>query len=258
MNICVNARDAMPTGGKLTIETSNVVLDHSYLSAHPEAHAGDHVLLAVADTGCGMDAADQGRASSSRFLPPRDQNRAQGLALATVFGIVKQSAGHVEVYSEPGLGTAFKVYLPRDREGAVTAAADPEIKPAARGSETVLLAEDEDGVRALARLVLRDSGYTVLEARNGAEAVRVCQQHKGTIDILVTDVVMPNMSGSQAAERLLAVRPRMKVLYLSGYTDDAIVRHGVLHADVAFLQKPFTPIALAQKVREVLDRKADH
>lgn len=252
MNLCINARDAMANGGQLTVETANVVLDRSYVGLHPEAHAGDHVLLAVSDTGCGMDGPTRAQIFEP-FFTTKGPDKGTGLGLATVFGIVKQSGGHVEVYSEPGLGSTFKVYLPRDRTGAPSGERRLEMQTVPGGTETVLLAEDEDGVRAFVTLVLQGKGYTVLEARHGAEALAICEGHEGPIDLLVTDVVMPNMSGRETAERLRAARPEMKVLYLSGYTDDAVVRHGVLEAESPFLQKPFSPNALARKVRAVLD-----
>jgi two-component system cell cycle sensor histidine kinase/response regulator CckA len=200
-----------------------------------------------------MDAATQARIFEP-FFTTKGPEKGTGLGLATVFGIVQQSGGHITVTSEPGLGTTFKVYLPRHREGTPAGKSLPGLQVVPRGSETVLLAEDEEGVRRLTRLILERHGYKVLEARNGGEALLICEQYAGTIHLLVTDVVMPNLSGRQVAERLLELRPRLKVLYLSGYTDDAIVRHGVLEGDMPFLQKPFTPDALVQKVREVLDR----
>ena len=252
MNLVVNARDAMPAGGRLAVETENVTLDAGYAAAHPEARAGEFVRLAVTDTGCGMDAATRARVFEPFFTTKGE--RGTGLGLATVFGIVKQSGGHVEVYSEVGIGTVFKVYLPRDREPAAAGRSGVRPPPAARGRETVLLAEDEDGVRGLARLVLERAGYTVLEAPDGGAALALGGGHAGPIHLLVTDVVMPGMGGRELAGRLTTLRPGIGVLFLSGYTDDTVVRHGVLEEDVAFLQKPFSPAALAQKVREVLDR----
>jgi CheY-like chemotaxis protein len=252
MNLVVNARDAMPKGGKLTIETQNVVLDDSYVRDHPDAHAGKHVLLAVSDTGCGMDAATMAQIFEP-FYTTKDPDKGTGLGLATVYGVVTQSGGHIDVYSEVGIGTTFNVYLPRESVASTTRPPqDVTIVP--RGTETVLLAEDADSVRTLARMVLRKNGYKVLDARHGGEALMLCEQHPGEIDLLITDVVMPHMSGRQLSERLRALQPRMRVLFMSGYTDDAVVRHGVLEADLPFLQKPFTPDALARKVRETLDR----
>jgi len=254
LNLAVNARDAMPTGGKLTIETGNVVLDETYTASHPDARAGAHVLLAVSDTGCGMTAEVKARIFEP-FFTTKGPGKGTGLGLATVYGIVKQSGGHVGVYSEPGVGTALKVYLPR-AEGAVGGS---KVKPGAlatpRGTETVLLVEDDPNVRALSRHILAGCGYTVLEAGDGDEAARAAVRHVGPIHLLVTDVVMPGQGGRAVAERLSERCPGLKVLYVSGYTDDAVVRHGVLHEAMNFLQKPFTPTALTHTVREVLDRK---
>lgn len=253
MNLAINARDAMANGGKLTIETSNVELDELYVSTHHEARAGEYVRLAVSDTGCGMDAAILAQVFEPFFTTKGEKGT--GLGLATVYGIVKQSGGHIEVYSEVGLGTTFKVYLPRDRQESLADQSRILPKTVPHGNETILLTEDEDAVRTLTRLVLQRSGYRVLEARHGEEALRLCAACDDAIHLLVTDVVMPNMSGRQVAERLLTLRPDMKVLFVSGYTDDAIVRHGVLDAEMHFLQKPFTADGLAQKVREVLDTR---
>jgi PAS domain S-box-containing protein len=253
MNLIVNARDAMPQGGRLTIETASVELDEHYTRTRPDARPGAYVLLAISDTGCGMD-----RATLARIFEPFFSTKGEmgtGLGLATVYGIVKQSGGHIAVYSEPGCGSTFKVYLPRDAESMQ---AEPSAPPAEHqgGTETVLLVEDEDGVRSLARHTLLRQGYHVLEARHGGEALLLCERHPDPIHLLATDVVMPQMSGRELAERLLPLRPEMQVLYMSGYMDDAIVRHGLINAGVPFLQKPYTPAALAAKVREVLDKRS--
>jgi len=256
MNLVVNARDAMPRGGRLTIEVRNVELDETYARDHVEVQAGPHVLLAVSDTGCGMD-----RATIARIFEPFFSTKGEkgtGLGLATVHGIVKQSGGHVAVYSEVGHGTTFKVYLPRvQQQRAHSGKSHPGLAAKPLGSETVVVVEDEDSVRALIQYVLKDCGYTVLVARDGAEALRIAGQHGGRLDLLVTDVVLPRMSGREVAERLVGTHLGMKVLFVSGYTDDAVVRHGILDAEVAFLQKPFSPASLAAKVREVLDQQQD-
>jgi two-component system cell cycle sensor histidine kinase/response regulator CckA len=253
LNLAVNARDAMPTGGKLTIETGNVVLDETYAASHTDAGAGSHVLLAVSDSGCGMSAAVRAKIFEP-FFTTKGPGKGTGLGLATVYGIVKQTGGHIDVYSEVGVGTTFKVYLPRTEqtgEGAKSLMAHPAPP---RGTETVLLLEDDAAVRALTLHILQNAGYAVLEAGGGDEALQVASGHTGRIHLLVTDVVMPGLGGWAAAERLAERHPGLRVLFMSGYTDDAVVRHGVLHDKVNFLQKPFTPAALAWKVREVLDQ----
>jgi signal transduction histidine kinase/CheY-like chemotaxis protein len=252
MNLAVNARDAMPQGGRLILETANVDLDDEYVRRHVGSRPGPHVMLAVADTGTGIPREIQAQIFEP-FFTTKEQGKGTGLGLATVYGIVKQSGGYIEVDSEPGQGTTFRIYLPRLDVAAVTV--DRNARPAAvaGGTETILLVEDEEGVRELARDILRASGYTVLEARNGAEALLLCERHQGPLDMLLTDVVMPRMSGRELAERLAPLRPDLSVLYMSGYTDDAVIRHGVLGAGTAFLQKPFTPAALVQRVRETLD-----
>jgi PAS domain S-box-containing protein len=252
MNLVVNARDAMPTGGRLTVATHLVDLDAHYAEGHPDARPGPYVLLAVTDTGHGMDEATKVHIFEP-FFTTKGVGVGTGLGLATVYGVVKQSGGSIEVYSEPGHGTVFKIYLPHIDE-KVALAAPAESPQAPRGRETVLLAEDEEGVRSIMRLALSACGYTVLESKNTDEAIRMCREQEGQIHLLVTDVVMPKLSGRQLADLLSAMRPTMKVLYVSGYTDDSVVRHGVLAAGMAFLQKPFAPLTLAKKVREVLDQ----
>jgi CheY-like chemotaxis protein len=253
LNLAVNARDAMPHGGKLTIETANVELDETDTRQHAGVEPGGYVMLAVSDTGVGMDAATQARIFEP-FFTTKAQGQGTGLGLAIVYGIVKQSGGDIWVYSEPGRRTSFKIYLPRMDEVAPTVESQSLISDLSIGTETVLLVEDEEAVRALACQVLEMSGYTVLEASHGGEALLLSEQWQDAIDLLVTDVIMPGgLNGRELAERLKALRPELKVLYVSGYTDETIVHHGVLEPGLFYLQKPFTPNTLASKVREVLD-----
>jgi two-component system cell cycle sensor histidine kinase/response regulator CckA len=255
MNLAVNARDAMPLGGRLTIETAQVDLDETYAISHADVVPGSYIMLAVGDTGEGMDEATRLRVFEP-FFTTKEQGKGSGLGLATVYGIVTQSGGHVWVYSEPGHGTVFKVYLPRAEAVKPVPVAEHERAAARKGGwETVLLVEDESAVRALAREVLRRHGYVVLEARHGVDALRLAERHPDDIHLMITDVVMPHMGGRELAERLIAVRPNMKVLFMSGYTDQAVMDRHITPGS-AFLQKPFTPQAFARKVRTVLDNEA--
>lgn len=252
MNLVVNARDAMPDGGTITIETRNVNLDEQYARQHLSVRPGPYVMLSVSDTGIGMDAETQ-KQIFEPFFTTKEVGKGTGLGLSTVYGIVKQSNGNVWVYSELGKGTAFKIYLPQFEEPNSVSL---EPQPAASfswGSETILIVEDEDMVRSLSREVLESCGYTVIVASNGVEALTVCEQHKDQIHLLITDIVMPQMGGRELAEKLSVAYPKVRVLFTSGYTDDAIVRHGIIEDDANFIQKPFNLDDLARKVRELLD-----
>jgi PAS domain S-box-containing protein len=251
LNLVANARDAMEAGGRLTIATAAAVLDEGDARQHPDVPAGPYVLLAVSDTGVGIEESAQVHLFEP-FFTTRPRAGGAGLGLATVYGIVAQSGGHIAVDSEPGRGAIFKVYLPRvDAPTEPAGPADPVIAPT--GTETVLLVEDEDEVRVLAREVLTRKGYRVLEAREVDDALRIAATHDASIDVLVTDVVMPKLGGRELAERVVALCPEAKVLYISGYTDGGLLQDGALPPGVAFLQKPFTAVRLALKVREVLD-----
>jgi two-component system cell cycle sensor histidine kinase/response regulator CckA len=253
VNLAVNSRDAMPSGGRLTIETRNATLDEVYAHQHIEAAVGAYVLLGISDTGIGMDAEVQAHLFEP-FFTTKSAGRGTGLGLATCYGIVKQHGGVINCYSEVGHGTTFKIYLPRVEALPQTEQRPTYTEEMPRGSETVLLVEDEAAVRTLAARILRDQGYVVLEAANGEEGLRLAQERGGEIiDLLLTDVVMPRMSGVALAEQLQALRPAIKVLFTSGYTDNAIIHHSQVDPGIAFLHKPFSPAALARKVRDVLD-----
>ncbi len=251
MNLVVNARDAMPTGGRLTLETKNVVFDEAYSEQHLGVKPGPYVLLAVTDTGLGMDKETQLRIFEP-FFTTKERGKGTGLGLSTVFGIVRQSGGSISVDSEPGVGTTFKAYFPSSEKEAdeIRKAASP---PVLTGTETILLIEDEEHVRAVSRAILARNGYTVVEVGSPAEALEVCEKPSKTIHLVLTDIVMPKMSGPELGKRLRSSRPEIKLLYMSGYTDDTIIRHGMLDPTTAFLQKPFTPEDLLRKVRDVLD-----
>lgn len=259
MNLAVNARDAMPRGGRLTIETANVELDQS--SAQPPAvlSAGKYVMLSVTDNGCGMDAGTQAHIFEP-FYTTKEKGKGTGLGLATVYGIVKQSDGYIWVYSEPGRGTTFKIYLPKIEEEVPSEFFErrAEKSPLPQGSEVILLVEDEKGVRELARQYLEMTGYTVLEAEDGHTALELSAMHAGPIHLLMTDVVMPGISGHELAQRISQSRPGIKILYMSGYADHAVVHHGILQSDAVLLQKPFNMASLASKLREILSLETVH
>jgi signal transduction histidine kinase/ActR/RegA family two-component response regulator len=257
VNLVVNARDAMPRGGIVTIETANITLDSAYASKHLDATPGEYVMLAISDTGTGMDLKTQSRIFEP-FFTTKAKDKGTGLGLSTVYGIIRQSGGSIWVYSELGKGTTFKVYLPLVEEEPRQAVATANAALMTGGSETVLLVEDEDMVRKLASELLAEGGYTVLEANGGEAAIHLGKKHKARIDLLITDVVMPKLSGKEVAERLRAIHPETRVLFMSGYTDEAIVHHGIVDSGIAFIQKPFSEKALAQKIRDVLDASNGH
>jgi CheY-like chemotaxis protein len=250
MNLAVNARDAMPDGGNLTLELMDVHVDQDQADEAGVILAGDYVVLAMSDTGIGMDAATRAQIFEP-FFTTKAPGKGTGLGLSTVFGIIRQSGGHIAVTSAPGAGSTFKLFLPRTA-APTEAATVVDVPDGARGSETILLVEDEDQVRVVTAAILRRNGYHVLDSSNGGEAFLISKSFPGKIDLLLTDVVMPRMNGRKLAEELAPQRPDMRVLYASGYTDDAIVQHGVLDAGIAFIQKPFTPTTLLRKLREVL------
>lgn len=252
MNIVVNARDAMPDGGKITIETANVELDEAYAHAHGNVQRGPHIVLSISDTGIGMDENTKSRIFEP-FFTTKEVGKGTGLGLATVYGIVKQTGGDIYVYSEPGKGTTFKIYLPQINQEQENRAGAENTNESLDGDETILLVEDEKSLRDLAFAILVRRGYTVLEAGNGEEATAISRNYNGTIHLMLTDVIMPLMNGRELADKLRQERPDMHVLFMSGYTDEAIIRHGVLDSMDAFIQKPFTPVRLAKTVREILD-----
>jgi nitrogen-specific signal transduction histidine kinase/ActR/RegA family two-component response regulator len=256
MNIAVNARDAMPRRGVLTIRTGSAVFDEAFIRQHVGARIGQYASIVVSDTGCGMDKVTKLRIFEP-FFTTKDPSKGTGLGMAMVYGIVKQSEGYIWVDSEPGKGTSISVYFPRvQEEGLPLDPADAALALPG-GSEIVLLVEDEDAVLSLVRGLLRSRGYTVLEASNAAEAVRISNDFIGPIHVLLTDVVMPEVSGRELADQLRQTRPDMRLIYMSGYTEDTVVHHGVRMSDAGFLQKPFTPDLLLRKMREMLDRPQD-
>jgi signal transduction histidine kinase/CheY-like chemotaxis protein len=253
VNLVVNARDAMPRGGKLTVEVTNIHLAGEYTSTHLGVADGDYVMLAVSDTGVGMDREMQTHLFEP-FFTTKEKGKGIGLGLSTVYGIVKQSGGHIWVYSELGEGTTFKVYLPKCSGDFQKKTTEPAVVTKLTGSESVLLAEDDDQVRTVVRGILRRHGYQVVETRNAAEAILACREPASEFQLLLTDVIMPDMSGMMLISRLLAIRPNMKVICMSGYTGEAAVRHGIVESGIAFVQKPLTPETLLVKVRQVLDQ----
>jgi len=255
MNLAVNARDAMPQGGKLTVETANVQIEDDYAVTRLDWKPGKYVMLAVSDTGCGMTPEIKSRIFEP-FFTTKEVGKGTGLGLPMVYGIVQQSGGFINVYSEPDHGTTFKIYFPAVSE-SVTAPSESHSTGEFHGTETILLVEDDEGVRGLALRSLRMHGYTVLTAIDGKVALQVVDSHKGPLDLVLSDVVMPNLGGPEMAKQLRSRFPDLKMLFMSGYTDDAVIRHGLLEAEVSFIQKPYTPTALARKVRQVLDGRAN-
>src|SRR5437763_10678581 len=253
MNLVVNARDAMPQGGRLTIETANVELDREYARGHVGIQPGNYVMLAVSDTGTGMSEETRARIFDP-FFTTKAKGKGTGLGLSTVYGIVQQSGGSIWVYSELNRGTSFKVYLPELRSDASAHVVESTIDVIESGSETIMLVEAEEVVSGLATHILEGAGYHVIAASGDAEAAKLCADGNEPIDLLLTDVVMPRTSGKEVADQLTKMQPGLKVLFMSGYTDEAIVHHGVLDANVEFIQKPFTPVGLSKKIREVLDK----
>ena len=256
MNLAVNAKDAMPSGGKLTIETANVELDESYARSHVDVRHGHYVMFSVSDTGVGMTPEVRERIFEP-FFTTKEMGKGTGLGLSTTYGIVKQSEGHIWVYSVQGKGTTFKIYLPRVNEPLEEIRKEVLKEELPRGNETILIVEDEEDVRKLAGKILEKQGYRILETFNGDDALVACERRKSPIHLMLADIIMPGMSGSELAKLLKPLYPEIKILYMSGYTDNAVVRHGVLEKGVNYIQKPFTMEGLARKVREVLDKDSD-
>ncbi|MGB7575046.1 MAG: ATP-binding protein [Thermodesulfobacteriota bacterium] len=256
MNLAVNAKDAMPSGGKLTIETANVELDESYARSHVDVRHGHYVMFSVSDTGVGMTPEVRERIFEP-FFTTKEMGKGTGLGLSTTYGIVKQSEGHIWVYSVQGKGTTFKIYLPRVNEPLEEIRKEVLKEELPRGNETILIVEDEEDVRKLAGKILEKQGYRILETFNGDDALVACKRRKSPIHLMLADIIMPGMSGSELAKLLKPLYPEIKILYMSGYTDNAVVRHGVLEKGVNYIQKPFTMEGLARKVREVLDKDSD-
>ena len=255
MNLAVNARDAMTEGGRVVIETGDIELDEAYARRNPGARPGPYVMLSVADNGSGMDSETRAHVFEP-FFTTKELGKGTGLGLSTVYGMVKQSNGYIAVESEPGEGSAFRIYFPRVSDTpAPTVDSAHATEGSMAGTETILLVEDEAGVRELVAETLHGHGYHVIEAPHGGQALELCEQYDGKIDLMLTDVVMPQMSGRELADRARPLRPDMKVMFVSGYTDISVVHHGILDAHAAFLPKPFTPDGLARKVREILDSR---
>jgi nitrogen-specific signal transduction histidine kinase/CheY-like chemotaxis protein len=254
MNLVINSRDAMPQGGKIVIETANTDLDENYAKAHHPVVPGVYVMLSVRDTGCGMDEKTIARIYEP-FFTTKPLGEGTGLGLSTVYGIVKQSGGHIWVYSEPGKGTTFKIYLPRVDQSAESLLRPKTETPTFEGTETVLVVEDDESLRDLTVSLLRSHGYTVLEAKDGNAGTAVAEQHQGDIHLLLTDVIMPGMSGGELARKLEALRPNLHVLFMSGYTGDLIAHQGILEPETTLLEKPFTKVTLLTKVRDALSSR---
>jgi CheY-like chemotaxis protein len=255
LNLTVNARDAMPSGGKLVVETRNITLDEEYVASHSGVKVGEHIMLAVSDTGMGMDTATIKRIFEP-FFTTKEVGKGTGLGLSTVYGIVQQSGGHIWVYSEVQRGTSFKAYFPRADGATAVAGTRPGKAQIENGVGTILLVEDDEAVRIVTARVLRDRGYTVLETRRPSEALHVCKERGSSIDLLLTDIVMPETSGPRLAEELSRSYPQMRVLYMSGYAGAALEHAGWLDDGAAYLEKPFTPGSLADKVKDLLDTEA--